>query len=1101
MPTIYDNLENKLSTGLNSHLENAKRCDFCVGYFNLRGWKEIADEIDKLKGDNNVYCRLLIGMYKTPKNILKESYFSNNDLISNSKANDMKKQLLEELKEQLTIGIPLNIDENGLKKLLNQLKEKKIIIKLHLSYLLHAKLYISYRSDKVTPVAGLLGSSNLTMSGLRSQGELNIDVFDSDACNKLSKWFEERWEDRWSLDVTNAIIEIIEKSWIREDLIPYYIYLKIAYHLSFEAREGLNEFKIPKIFKNQLLEFQQKSVLIGAHHLNKRNGVIIGDVVGLGKTITACAIAKIFEEDLNYDTLIICPPNLIDMWENYCQTYSLRHKIISMGNVKILEDFKRYQLVIVDESHNLRNNKGSRYLKIKEYVKKNDCKVMLLTATPYNKSYIDISNQLSLFVDEDEDLGVRPENFIANIGGEERFNLIHSGTFIRSLKAFEFSDYSEDWRELLRFYMVRRTRSFIKNNYAITDEFGKKYLTFADGRKSYFPERIAKKVEFEFCDENDTYKKLYSENVVNIINELHVPRYGLSNYIKNVKKLVKTKEEQNILDDLSNAGKRLMGFCRTNLFKRLESSSYSFILSVSRHILRNYLFIYAIKNNKDLPIGTEIINFLDSFITEDEDVENEELSLNIILNKDIYLSKSKEVYDKITASELKNKFKWINSKFFNNNLINHLESDSINLIKVLDSVVPFDFNKDKKVDALLNLINNEYSEEKVIIFTQYSDTAEYLFKQLEKYNIKNIKYVTGNTDKISEIVKLFSPVSNNAVSDKNKEIRILITTDVLSEGQNLQDSHVVVNYDLPWAIIRLIQRVGRIDRIGQKSDKIYCYSFLPEKGLNDIIKLRDKLNKRIQQNAEVVGSDEVFFEGNTINISDLYNENSGILEEEDDNDIDLSSYAYQIWKNAIDKDKNIEEIIKSLPNVAYSCKKSETNGVIVYTKTPRDNDILMWLDEGGNIVSQSQFKILKKAECNLTEKSIEKTEQHNEIIQKSFDYMLDYEKNMFGTLGRKNSTKYKIYTILKTFYEENKGNLFINMNILKEAIDDIYKYPLKENTKEILNRILRIKAQDEEIAKVVIEFKENNKLCVIQEEIEIAEPKIICSMGLINKIL
>ena len=173
---------------------------------------------------------------------------------------------------------------------------------------LHAKLYLLFRPDPINPIVGYLGSSNLTFAGLSKQGELNVDVMDRDACEKLAVWFEDRWNDRWCVDISQELLEIIAQSWAREQPIPpYHIYLKIAYHLSQEARAGLLEFRIPRDFGNTLFEFQKAAVKIAAHHLNKREGVLIGDVVGLGKTLMATAIARIFEDDHGVETLILCP--------------------------------------------------------------------------------------------------------------------------------------------------------------------------------------------------------------------------------------------------------------------------------------------------------------------------------------------------------------------------------------------------------------------------------------------------------------------------------------------------------------------------------------------------------------------------------------------------------------------------------------------------------------------------------------------------------------------------------------------------------------------------------------------------------------------------
>ena len=474
MPKIYDNIENQLTTGLNETLDVSQRTDFCVGYFNLRGWKEVANKIDLLSGatinegteDIHRTCRLLVGMQKLPIDILREHLTSDEDhIIDQAEAVKLKKKLAQEFKDQLTIGTPTEADERALRKLSQQMKDKKVAVKLHLRYTLHAKLYLAYSEDKRVPVVGFLGSSNLTLAGLAKQGELNIDVLDQDAANKLAKWFNDRWKDRWCIDITEELIEIIDNSWAADRLVqPFHIYLKIAYHLSREARAGINEFEIPEIFKKELLEFQQKAVSIAAHHLQKRDGVLIGDVVGLGKTITATALAKMFNDYFSLETLIIAPKNLTEMWEDYAHKYQLgAYKIISQSQVqKILPNLRRYRLVIIDESHNLRNDRGSRYRAIKEYLIQNDSKVILLSATPYNKTYFDLSNQLRLFISDDKDLGISPERYIESIGGQVQFSAKHTETFIRSIKAFERSEFSDDWRELMRLYLVRRTRSFIK---------------------------------------------------------------------------------------------------------------------------------------------------------------------------------------------------------------------------------------------------------------------------------------------------------------------------------------------------------------------------------------------------------------------------------------------------------------------------------------------------------------------------------------------------------------------------------------------------------------------------------------------------------------
>lgn len=1107
MPKIFDNIENFLTKGLSDFLEVSYRSDFCVGYFNLRGWKEVADKIDSFSGEDDKKCRLLVGMQKHPEELLR-AYFSSEDSneIDNQKANNLKKDLAKKFREQLTIGVPSEEDERGLRKLSTQIKKGKVVVKLFLKHTLHAKLYLAYRNDKINPVIGFVGSSNLTLAGLAKQGELNVDVLEQDAAIKLSIWFEDRWNDRWCIDISKELSEIVDTSWASElPYSPYHIYLKIAYHLSREARSGLSEFQIPKVFKNELLEFQQKAVLIAAHHLNKRDGVIIGDVVGLGKTITACALAKIFEDDFYLETLIICPKNITEMWEKYVHKYQLRAKVMSISIAQTeLQKLRRYRIIIIDESHNLRNREGKRYRAIKEYIGLNASKVILLSATPYNKSYSDLSNQLRLFIDDDADLGQSPENFIREIGGKVEFVAKYQYSE-RTLLAFEKSDYSDDWRELMRLYLVRRTRSFIKENYSIDDPVKKrKYLLFSDGRRSYFPDRIPKKVEYDFdpSDPNDQYAKLYTAAVVSTLNQLNLPRYGLGNYIKETTPAKPSRDEDTTIINLSRAGKRLMGFARTNLFKRLESSGYSFLLSLSRHILRNNIYQYALKNNLPIPIGGQEANLLDEFL-DDIDYDNSENNYNnILFEEKAYFNLAKEVYILFSGSQ-KNKFDWLPANFFKPELELDLSNDSLKLLSILQLGKDWDPKQDRQLNALYDVCTKKHKKDKILIFTQYADTANYLFNEMKSRGVDSLECVTGDSDDPTSFANRFSPISNeiSGIKGTSKEIRVLITTDVLSEGQNLQDGHIILNYDLPWAIIRLIQRAGRVDRIGQESDKILCYSFLPEDGIEKIINLRRRLTQRIQENAEVVGSDETFFEGDPINIADLYNEKSGILDNEDDSEVDLASYAFQIWKNALDKNPELEKIIPSLPNVVYSTKKElkkkdNKEGVIVYSKTWEDNDVLVLVDGKGDLITQSQYTILKKAACEETEPPLQKLSDHHKLVAAGLEYIKVSEKQIGGQLGKKTGARFRVYARLNRYYQENKNSLFAD-DSLKRTIDDIYRYALKEFAKETFNRQLKAGIDDEQLAQLAISLREDDKLCFINEdEIKNKDPQIICSLGL-----
>ena len=337
MPAIIDNIETHLLPILQKTLILSERADFCVGYFNLRGWKHIDELIDRWSGGEGHCCRLLVGMQRLPQEELRDALriVRGPDGMDNQTAMRLKRKLAEEFRDQLMIGMPKEDDEAGLRRLAAQIRAKKVAVKLFLRHPLHAKLYLLFRPDPIAPTVGYLGSSNLTLAGLSSQGELNVDVLDQDACNKLSRWFEDRWQDRFCLDISSDLAAIIDESWAREKpLSPYHIYLKMAYHLSREARSGLTEFRIPRDFGNRLFEFQVQAVKIASHHLNKRGGVLIGDAVGLGKTLMATAVARIFEDDQDLETLIICPKNLVSMWEDYRSLYRMRAKVLSITVVE-----------------------------------------------------------------------------------------------------------------------------------------------------------------------------------------------------------------------------------------------------------------------------------------------------------------------------------------------------------------------------------------------------------------------------------------------------------------------------------------------------------------------------------------------------------------------------------------------------------------------------------------------------------------------------------------------------------------------------------------------------------------------------------------------
>jgi superfamily II DNA or RNA helicase len=1125
MPRIFENITLEMLPALRTTLEISERADFCVGYFNLRGWKQLAPLVERWAGGGGACCRLLIGMQAPPHDELRSAFslMGNDEGIDQQTAYRLKQRMAEQFREQLTIGAPTNEDEAGLRRLSAQLRARKVIVKLFLRYHLHAKLYLLYRHDPNNPITGFLGSSNLTFAGLRGQGELNVDVLDHDAAHKLAAWFADRWNDRWCLDISEELADIIDSSWAREEAVPpYHVYLKIAYHLSHEARAGLAQFSIPRDFSNQLFDFQRAAVQIAAHHVNAREGVLIGDVVGLGKTLMATALARIFQDDYGWETLILCPKNLETMWQDYVDRYRLIARVLPISRViRELPNLRRYRLVLIDESHNLRNREGRRYRAIQEYITKNDSHCVLLTATPYNKTYLDLSAQLRLFVPEDKDLGIRPEKLISDLS-ETEFLRRHQCP-VRSLAAFEKSEYIDDWRDLMRLFLVRRTRSFIQANYAETDpQTGRRYLTFADGSRSYFPTRLPRTVGFTITDQDggDPYARLYSGAVVEAINALYLPRYGLGSYVAPRPTPPPTSAEQRQLQGLSRAGKRLMGFCRTNLFKRLESGGPAFIQSIERHLLRNYVFLHALAQGLELPLGTQESELLDGRVSdedteatlplEEEEEQNGaqvESGLIALDTEEDYRRRAAEVYADY-AGRYRRRFKWLRATLFVDEFQQHLLADSRALLAVLRTCGAWDAARDAKLNALAALLTQTHPHEKVLVFTQFADTVRYLTEQLKARGIIALEGVTGETENPTALAWRFSPVSNEKRQHiaPQDELRVLIATDVLSEGQNLQDGAIIVNYDLPWAIIRLAQRAGRVDRIGQQAPEIRCYSFLPADGVERIIRLRARVRARLRENAEVVGTDEAFFEDDADDrpTVDLYHEKAGILEGDAESEVDLASYAYQIWKNAVAANPSLHKSIPALPSVVFSTRAHQPGphtpeGVLVYLRTAEGNDALAWMDTEGRAITQSQLAILRAAECAPETPALPRSQHHHELVLRGAEHLAEEEQQIGGQLGRPSGARFRTYERLKNYVASQHGTLFAEAAQLQEverAIDDIYRYPLYQSAIDTLNRQLRSSISDEGLAELVLALRNDNRLCVVTEEAEKRDPQLICSLGL-----
>lgn len=1102
MPRIFDNIELSLAPGLKEALgESGTSLDVCVGYFNLRGWGFLAGDVDDLPQDGGrPAVRLLVGMQGQPSDELREAITIGSGasaVMDMQTAARVRNEVIQGFRDQLTWGYPTRVDERAIRILRRQLLEGRVQIKLFLRHRLHAKIYLVNRLLGGSPRVGFVGSSNLTFSGLGGQGELNVDVLDHDATAKLARWFDDKWTDRFCIDISEDLAKVLDESWASERLLsPYLIHLKIAYHLSRDARAGLSEYGLPELMRQQLLEYQSAAVRITARHLMAQGGAIVGDVVGLGKTMVASAVALLLQEDQGYESLIICPKNLVEMWESYVHGYRLFARVQSLSMAhRELQDLRRYRLLILDESHNLRNSSRRDYAAVRDYISTNDSRVLLLTATPFNRSMADVASQLALFIDEDADLGIRPESAIAAIGEFEFLSKCDDKP--STLRAFRLSEEIDDWQRLLSQFLVRRTRNFIRDNYATADETGRFYLTFEGGGRQYLPERTARPLQHTVSPE-DPSSEMASESVLDAIDSLILPRYELAKYIKR-SDVPLGEEEKDVVDALERGAGNLSGFTRTMLMKRLSSSGAVFLISLRRHLVRNMVYLSALGRSAGLvPIGSFNEQALAGDATEGVGGWGQEEAYPAATTPTF--QDGEEALARLLVKRPAG-VSWLRAELFSSDLLTALEHDNVILKELLDRFGGWNPASDSKLEALAELVITAHGGEKVLVFTEYADTAAYVAEALERRGVQGVGLATGDSENPTLQARRFSPHSNAEIGglpEGYTELRVLVATDVLSEGQNLQDAAIVLNFDLPWAIIKLIQRAGRVDRIGQQSPIVLVYSFLPDEGVEAVIALRQRIAGRLQASASVFGSDERFLNtpGEAHVIEQLFDENAEFPEEQDDgtDNVDYSSAAYEIWRNAQEMSPALAEAARNLPDVTYSTRgatEGETEGVVVYTLTTQGFDRLVVQVADGPVTRLTPMRALALTRCEPEAPGLPPLLEHHAMVRSAVEHSLQHDE--LGTEGNLTGIRRRVYERLRDATTGTNAQLFGVGSQLDEALQAIYRFPLTEQAKQSLARALRDRTIDD-VAVLVLQLHEDGVLTIEMSGRD-DEVRIVCSMG------
>ncbi|WP_408932124.1 helicase-related protein [Corynebacterium sp. YSMAA1_1_D6] len=1047
MPSIYDNQspEKKLSSGLQKFFPSYQRIDVATGYFALRGWQSLDSLVRESFESGDVdrpVARILVGMVLPAQHEeiidqLQSEISPNEDETQSlrERAPQVREALKAHLRAQLATGIPTAKDRETLQSLRELVELGAVELRVYTRRALHGKTYLLHHQDPNIPSAGFVGSSNLTGAGLNQNLELNLYTTEGTSTEELKDWFEELWSDRYTLRIDADILEVIDDSWASPQLrSPFDVYLKVCHTMSRDVRAGLAQYNVSELIAGKLLEHQTTAVKTLARRIMQRRGTMLGDVVGLGKTLTAIAVALMLRDNHGFQPLVICPKNLQSMWEEHLKAYDLPGRVVPYSMVHtVLPTLPRFRFVIVDESHTLRNEGTRTYNAVQKYLHENESHVLLLTATPYNLKYGDVANQLALFLDEDEDLGLTPEFALQrNPNLYENLEVAHS-----TLAAFRKSEEPEDWRRLMGEHLVRRTRSFVLNNYAKDDSEGRKYLEFKNSDGSVasrftFPLRKAVPVNHAF-DANDSAAKMADDRTLDGLASLKLPRYSLTDHLIPDAQYLASPEDKKFIEDFEASRGQVVGFVRTNFYKRLSSSGHSFILSLFRHLRRNELFDYALKNELPLPAGT-----IDPVTLSEDDIDFDEL-LADVSPRGLTFPTIPDDYARL-AAESPRGIRWVSSSLFKDSLQQDLAADSRTIRDLLKWYGEWKVPDDSKLRALVDLANEKHPNEKILVFTEYKDTANYIAKGLRELGVEKVGVATGESEDATNLARRFSPKTNRLSDDQAPvapadEIRVLIATDVLSEGQNLQQAHIIVNFDLPWAIIKLIQRAGRVDRIGQESDTVLLYTMVHGE-LEEQLNLRRRIQERLAANAATFGSDEKFFgtATETQAISDLYD---GRIEDiSTAEDVDASSYAYEIWEAATKDDPKLRRRIERMPDLVDTTRPAQPGdreGILCCATTDSGIDSFAWQNAQGEsslLTGQEALAILK---CTPETAALPLREGHDEAVRELITGVI--AKNL-DTSGRLRGERRILWNRLGQTLEAHSDPSYA------EALDALYKSPL-----------------------------------------------------------
>lgn len=949
LPYVIDNQQHKLADVLNQVMNDhpGMSLDIATAYFSVSGYRTLREQMEYLRS-----FRLLLGFQPA----------ESADLGLRPTASALKRALRGDLDWEPYTEETQRLVED----LIAYLRKEEAQVRLFQNGFLHAKAYLLYGDkkgqttlfDRFLPLAGIVGSSNFTGPGLLTNKELNLahktlinpeEIDDvsarlaaehmldervtptiSESNRRLLKsevgaraildlvdWFEAQWGQAG--DFKEELIQLLDTSKFGGfEYTPYDIYLKAIYTY---FKDDLDTTELPNIRSAvELSEFQEDAVKKARRMLARYDGVMIGDSVGMGKTWIGKKLLEDYAYHQRMKALVVCPAALREMWEHELASATIAAKVVtqeSLGQVDGRLDITEYSdvdVILVDESHNFRNRGSQRYENLSSIIAANRgrgrsgmrTKVILLTATPINNNIFDLYNQITLFTQND-----RGYFASAGIGDLYRY-------FLSARQQARDEQSAVALFNLLEEVVIRRTRPFIRKAYPNAT---------INGKPVRWPERKLRTINYDL---ESTYQGIY-ERIVEGIDKLNLATYSLESFKK-------TDVERDEFEEGREAA--LVGIFKTRYLKRLESSVDAFRISVRRALAFTKTFEEYVLGGRLLDSRSfqKALQFLAR-----EDEEDDAIPSSLADEFDANEEAHTYLADLLPLDTAQYDLKKLHRA---------LQKDIDIFTEIWQRIKDILPDKDAKLARLKSLLGKELRGEKVLIFTYYKDTARYLYRELgmekaaqwrESIDNPHIRRMDSGaaTKERSRLIQAFSPRSNGKpeIAGSKDEVDVMISTDVLSEGQNLQDCGILINYDLHWNPTRMVQRAGRIDRIGSIFDEIVIHNLFPDAGLERLLKLVESLSQKISQidatgflDASVLG--EAVHPRNFNTLRRIQEEDGSVVQEQEEF-VELASSEFMLQQLKSLLASGAKDHLDSLPDGIHSgIHRAGYRGLFFYFTAP-----------------------------------------------------------------------------------------------------------------------------------------------------------------------